>query len=121
MFSHKFGVEVEFTGITRCQAAKVAAAHFGSTVIKSGDYYDTHNVTASDGRVWKFMSDSSIHCQRKIERQAVSASRHYSVEMVSPILTYYEDIQAVQELVRGLRKAGGFTNGTCGIHVHLDG
>ncbi len=27
----------------------------------------------------------------------------------------------MQELVRRLRKAGAFTNSTCGIHIHLDG
>jgi hypothetical protein len=36
-------------------------------------------------------------------------------------LSYYEDIRTIQELVRRLRKAGGFTNNTCGIHIHLDG
>jgi hypothetical protein len=40
---------------------------------------------------------------------------------VSPILTYDEDINTLQELVRILRKAGGLTNSSCGIHVHLNG
>src|SRR5690606_4599361 len=47
--------------------------------------------------------------------------RDYSVELVSPILTYREDIETLQELVRKLRKAGAFTNTSCGIHIHLDG
>ncbi|GHU75084.1 hypothetical protein FACS1894188_05150 [Clostridia bacterium] len=51
----------------------------------------------------------------------MSANQDYSVELVSPILTYYEDIKTVQELVRRLRKAGGFTNSSYGIHIHLDG
>ena len=41
--------------------------------------------------------------------------------LVTPILTYREDIDTLQNMVRLLRKAGGFTNGTCGIHIHLDG
>jgi hypothetical protein len=38
------------------------------------------------------------------------------VELVSPILSYREDIETLQELVRRLRKAGGFANASCGIH-----
>jgi hypothetical protein len=41
--------------------------------------------------------------------------------MVSPILTYREDIGTVQTLIRVLRKAGGFATDDAGIHIHLDG
>lgn len=67
------------------------------------------------------MSDASINCQKKQERQTVPASGKYSVEMVSPVLMYYQDISTLQGLVRCLRKAGGFANPSCGIHIHLDG
>ena len=50
-----------------------------------------------------------------------SAGSEYSVETVSPILTYERDIKSLQEMVRKIRKAGGFTNKTTGIHIHLDG
>ena len=43
------------------------------------------------------------------------------VELVSPVLLYREDIDTLQGLVRRLRKAGGFANPSCGIHIHLDG
>lgn len=121
MFTNHFGIEIEFTGITRCQAAKVAARYLGGTISTLGDYYDTHQVTARDGRVWKFMYDGSLNCQQRTGGQLVSASRKYSVELVSPVLLYYEDIDTLQGLVRRLRKAGGFANKSCGIHVHLDG
>ncbi|ABZ85459.1 conserved hypothetical protein [Heliomicrobium modesticaldum Ice1] len=85
-------------------------------VSSAGDYYDTKKVTAPDGRVWKFMSDASIDCRRKDGRQKVPAGRDYSVELVSPILTYREDIATLQELVRRLRRAGAFANNSCGIH-----
>ncbi len=52
---------------------------------------------------------------------SIAVTRDYSVELVSPILTYREDIKTLQELVRQLRHAGGFTNNSCGIHIHLDG
>ena len=41
MFTSKFGIEIEFTGITRNEAAKVAADYLGGTVTHTGDYYDT--------------------------------------------------------------------------------
>ncbi len=56
-----------------------------------------------------------------METNEQSASRDYSVELVSPILTYTEDIENLQEIIRKFRKAGGFANASCGIHIHLDG
>ena len=121
MFTNQFGLEVEFTGITRQEAAKTASYYLNGMVNVSGDYYDTHKITVPDGRVWKVMYDGSLHCQKKEGRRTVPASDSYSVELVSPILLYREDIDQVQALVRRLRKAGGFTNRSCGIHIHLDG
>lgn len=121
MLSEKFGIEIEFTGITREKAARVAAEFLQGNYSEGGTYYDTKKVKTPDGRVWKFMSDGSIHCQRKEGGRKVAAGREYSVELVSPILTYQEDIETLQELVRKLRKAGAFTNTSCGIHIHLDG
>ena len=63
----------------------------------------------------------SINCQKRQGRQKVHTDRSYSVELVSPVLTYQEDIEILQELVRQLRKAGAFANNSCGIHIHLDG
>lgn len=121
MLTTKFGIEIEFTGITRSEAAKVAANFLGGTVTSTGDYYDTKKITTPDGRTWKLMSDASINCQKRQGRQKVHTDRSYSVELVSPVLTYREDIEILQELVRQLRKAGAFANNSCGIHIHLDG
>lgn len=121
MFSERFGIEVEFTGITRAQAAKVAVEFLGGRVDSGWDAYNTQKVIAPDGRTWKIMKDGSITNQKKVHGQVVGANSEYSVELVSPILTYREDIDTLQELVRRLRKAGGFANSSCGIHIHLDG
>lgn len=121
MFTNHFGIEIEFTGITRSSAAEIVAKYLEGTVATIGDYYGTRQITAQDGRVWKVMYDGSIDCQRKERGQVVSANRAYSVELVSPILLYREDINILQGLVRRLRKAGGFANPSCGIHIHLDG
>lgn len=121
MFTSKFGIEVEFTGITREQAAEIAKKHLNGTKCHVGGGYDTWEVTAADDRRWKFVYDSSVSPQRKVNKRAVRASDEYRVELVSPILSYYEDINTVQTLIRKLRGAGAFAPSDAGIHIHLDG
>ena len=125
MLSRKFGIEIEFTGITRQKAADVAAAYFGGTANWQAGYYDTYIVKDSQNRKWKFMYDGSIRPERKVSRTyrliLSDSESEYKVEMVSPILTYREDIKTVQELVRKLARAWAIVNEKCGIHIHLDG
>lgn len=115
----RFGIEIEMTGITRQQAAEVAAEYFGTASRYLGTYYDTYAALDSQGRQWKFMSDGSIDAQRKEGSHKVSASSEYRTEMVSPICRY-EDIVPIQEIIRKLKAAGAITNTSCGIHVHID-
>ena len=121
MLSSKFGIEIEFTGITRQEAATVVSKYFECEYHRLHDYYDTYVVTPSDGREWKLMYDSSISCRKHEGRRSYPAGNEYACELVSPILTYREDIGTLQNIVRRLRKAGGMTNSSCGIHIHLDG
>ena len=116
-----FGIELECTGITRHKAATVAKKVLGGTVDYVGGYYNTYKLTAQDGREWKFTYDGSILCQRKAGDSTINASKEYSTEVVSPILTYQDDMETLQTLIRELRKAGAFANESCGIHIHLDG
>lgn len=118
-----FGIEIEFTGITRRKAAEIVVDHLGGSVEELHDYYKTLKIIARDGRAWKIMYDGSIKCQKRTGGQKVSASSEYSVELVSPILTYKKDMVDVQEMVRKLRKAGAFSEqqNCTGIHIHLDG
>lgn len=118
----RFGIEIEMTGVTRQRAAEIAAEYFGTSSYYAGSGYDTYAALDSQGRQWKFMSDASITAQRRVGmegRQKVAASNEYRTEMVSPICKY-EDIVAVQEIIRKLKEAGAITNGSCGIHVHID-
>lgn len=123
MKTQRFGIEIEMTGITRSKAAEVAVSFFGegAKLEHTGGHYDEYRVTTSDGRAWKFVSDSSIQTMKKENGEIVSANSYHSVEMVSPILTY-EDIEGLQELVRQLRYAGALSDSKyrCGIHVHVD-
>ena len=116
-----FGIEVELTGITRAQAAEAVRNLLGGTTERKYDGYDTYAVKAPDGRVWKLMSDASITTQTKMNGKITAVDKSYSVELVSPILTYEKDINTLQEIIRVLRRTGGFTNASTGIHVHISG
>jgi hypothetical protein len=116
-----FGIEIEMTGLTRKDAADAARTVIGGELTYEGTCYDTWTLVAPDGRRWKLTYDGSITCQMKTGGRTISATKMHSVELVSPILTYGTDIELLQKVVRALRKAGAFTNSSCGIHIHLDG
>ncbi|MBV1817155.1 amidoligase [Clostridium cochlearium] len=118
-----FGIEIEMTGVTRNKASKVVSEILGGVIERQNDYYDTYKVIGADGRAWKLMYDASIYTQKKVNGRKVSAGKDYSVELVSPILTYEEDINTLQNIIRNLRKAGAFSEkqNCTGIHIHLDG
>lgn len=116
MRNQNFGIEIEMTGITRAAAAQTIAGFFHTAATHVGGSYDTYTVEDPQGRRWKVVSDSSITCEARGGR---TASRNYSVEVVSPICQY-GDIETVQEIVRQLRHTGAKTNSSCGIHIHVD-
>ncbi len=122
MLKAKFGIEVEFTGITRTKAAEIVANHFNSTATCEGDYYDKRVILDDKSRKWIVMYDGSINPLKKDNGSKIHASDLYKCELVTPVLTYREDIESLQELIRELRKSGAFVDeGSCGIHIHLDG
>ncbi len=120
MKEQQFGIEIEFTGITRERAAEVAARYFGTQRMPSSHYgEDAYEVPDSQDRIWRFIYDSSIEAQKKQDGRIMEAGSNYKVEMVSPICRY-DDIPAIQELVRQLRHAGAFAGPKCGLHIHVD-
>lgn len=120
MKNQTIGIEIEMTGITRATAAETVANYLGGTTRRVYGTYDTYEVKAPDGRIWKLMSDSSIFTKKKVNGELVTADKTYSVELVSPILTY-ADIDTLQELVRQLRRAGGISDAavSTAVHIHL--
>lgn len=116
MREQKFGIEIEFTGITRRQAGQIIADYFGTTCRSLGTYYDKYSARDSKGRDWTVMSDSSIRARRK---DGGPITREYQVEFVSPICEY-SDIVTIQEIIRNLRDAGAIVGEMCGIHIHVD-
>ena len=121
MKTQRFGIEIEMTGITREEAAIVLARYFNSQIEYSGRVYDAYQVLDEKARSWNLVRDGSIQALKKNNGKLQPADRTYSVELVSPILTY-EDIEPLQEIIRELRKAGAVSSSEygCGIHVHID-
>lgn len=115
--NQKYGVEIEFTGITRykaaCIVAKVLDCRVGSA---DGSPYYTREMVDAQGRKWKVMRDSSI----MPHREGGSASDEYRVEFVTPPLNY-DDLETLQKIVREFKKEGAVANSSCGIHIHVDG
>lgn len=108
-----FGVELEFTGMTRNAAAGIVAAHFGVCARHTGGGYDSWEIVDLQGRTWKVMSDASVRDVHGNTRTIQSC------ELVTPKLLY-EDVPDFQQIVRDLRTGGGVTNDSCGIHIHVD-
>lgn len=109
------GVEIEMTGLARAHAADIVATELGGLVGRMArNCYETREITAPDGRVWKVMRDASI----TREAGGDPLTWENAVELVTPIL-HYEDIETLQHIVRALRKAGAKVNDSCGIHVHV--
>lgn len=114
----KFGVEVEFTGITRTMAAEAVAEILGSHAAgPDRTCYRTYTIRDSKRRIWKVMRDSSICPVRKAGRELMD---EYRVEFVTPPLNY-EDIETLQTIIRKFKELGGVSHSSCGIHIHVDG
>ena len=118
MKNQTIGTEIEFTGISRKQAAAAVASYFGTTAAYKGGTYDAWAVNDSQGRTWQVVGDSSIKAQRKANGAIIAATVDHRCELVTPVIGW-ADIETLQEIVRALRKAGAFTNETCGQHVHI--
>lgn len=111
MKNQTIGVEIEMNSITRKKAAELVADFFGTRAWNAASEYGYSTWACKDtgGRVWKFQKDVSI-----------AGLDDEKCEMVTPILKY-EDINALQEIIRILRKAGAKSDATrmCGVHIHI--
>ena len=106
-----FGLELEFTGITREKASKivgqVVSGRYASQYV-GGAYY-AWIAYDSQGRKWTVERDASVTTQGGEQ-----------CEFVTPKCSY-DDIPVIQEIIRALRKGGAKVNQSCGIHIHVDG
>lgn len=113
------GVEIEMTGISRMDAAKMVAQTLGTPDLPINrtdtSLYDRKLVKDRTGRTWTIERDGSI--MTEADRNGRNGGVN-SVELVTPIL-HYEDIETLQKVVRALRGAGARVNASCGIHIHI--
>ena len=114
MKEQNFGLELEFTGITRRKAAETIGKLLNGEAYATykGGAYKAWTVTGPDGRIWTVERDASI--------EPTDWDDEKKCEFVTPKCTY-EDIGTVQEIIRALRKAGAKVNKSCGLHIHVDG
>ena len=105
MKSLTFGTELEYTGIKRERAAHEIRKVVGGIVRYAGTIYQTWEVVAEDGRIWKAMRDGSL-------------GEDGGCEVVTPVLRW-EDMETLQEVVRNLRHAGAKATRETSQHVHI--
>jgi len=116
MKNQNFGIEIELTGISRRDAARVIANFYGTQETYVGGAYNAYEALTDDGRKWKIVRDASIRPETKT---GAILGDDYKTEVVSPICRW-DDIEKIQEIVRQLRHAGAVANESCGIHVHVN-
>ncbi len=103
-----FGVEMEYTHISREKAAKAIHSVVGGQIRYAGGSYDAWEVTdLATNRIWKCVSDASL------------GDRATTCEVVSPILKW-DDFETLQEVVRALRKAKAKATPETAVHIHVD-
>lgn len=112
MKAQAFGIELEFSGITRRRAAQAIAQviNGNANYTYEGGTYKKCTVKDSAGRKWMVEYDSSIY----------EIGDGEECEFVTPKCNY-EDIETIQKCIRALRKAGAKVNSSCGLHIHIDG
>lgn len=98
-----FGIENEFTGLTRLNSARILSDFFGCTYIHTSEHgLDAYRL--SNG--WKIVSDSSVSCHPE------------SNELVTPVLNM-SDMDKVTGALKALAEHGAYCDKTCGLHVHV--
>ena len=98
-----FGIEAEFYGITP-QTAVAALQAVG--IVASWEGY-THRVMPG----WKVVTDASVTSR--------GTNAGSGLELVSPILQGEAGLAEAAKAVTALLNAGGKTDRTCGLHVHV--
>ena len=103
--NRKFGVEIEFIGIT----PSVAQAAINNAGVYC-QYEDYNHATRSH---WKIVRDGSVAVSPGMDSNACG-------ELVSPPLVGEAGVEEVRKVLSALSAAGATVNKTCGLHVHVD-
>ena len=108
-----FGIEIELTDpraredyqVARALAQALGEGAEVGSVHRAHPFYATRPAVWWKGGYWAMEYDRSITPQ--------------GVEIISPILSGDEGIEAVQDVVRAARKIGLRANSSTGVHVHV--
>ena len=108
----RFGIEIEVAGQARAKIAKAVADATGGTITAQNQGPLQATIVKDEkGREWKIHNDASI----------ATVNGHKGSEIVSPVLTYPDDIETLKAVIRKVSEAGAQVPGSTGIHVHVDG
>lgn len=119
----KWGLELEFTGITRKTAALTIAKVLKEkqnaevNILHLASVYDKYEIKDANGRNWYIVRDASISAQIGKRR---TEEDEYKCELVTPVCNYDDIKPLLQPMIRALRHEGARINKSCGIHVHVD-
>ncbi len=111
----KFGVEIEFTGMTRQRAAELLADSLDADKAQFSRTMNGYFVRDAMGRPWRIVCDDSIE---PIHPNSTEADSDCCCELVTPICDY-SDITTILNVVNRLRSNGMCVNDSCGIHIHV--
>lgn len=108
----RFGVEIEVNGVARQVIAEAVAVAVGGRITARGmgPYNAWHILDGSD-RIWKVISDRSL----------AYMNGHSGSEIVTPVLTYPDDIAILQKVIRMIRVNGAIPHRSGSVHIHVDG
>jgi hypothetical protein len=95
--TRKFGIEIEGCGIS-----KVAAYN---AINATGIDVQNEHLNHTTRNYWKVVEDGSVAG---------------GWEVVSPVLSGVEGLEAVRKVAQALVSAGAKVDGRCGLHVHVD-
>ena len=108
----KFGIEIEVAGQARAKIAKAVAEATGGTITaRNVGPYQATLVKDEKSREWKIHNDASI----------ATVNGHKGSEIVSPVLTYPNDIEMLKAVIRKVREVNGIAHSSTGIHIHVNG
>lgn len=100
----KFGVEIEFFGVTR-EVVEAALRRVGISA-------ETENYNHNTRGHWKLVTDASVN--------STGCGQGVGNELVSPVLYGEDGLKELELACKVLGEVGAKVDKTCGVHVHHD-
>lgn len=117
MLWRKYGLEMEFTGITRKRAAELIAEQFETSAAYSFEG-DRYSIKDTRERVWTVFPCSGVRAERWQNSRMVGANYLYQVKICTPML-YESDFETIEKILGRLETGGAVTNESTGMAVKL--